>query len=617
MCGIAGLFSTSQQYTATDLENMIGRLAHRGPNGERTWRNQDGTIQLAHRRLAVIDLSEEAAQPMHFNDRFTIVHNGEIYNYLELRNTLSEKGYQFKTQSDTEVILAAFDCWGEECLQRFDGMFAFAIWDQKEKSLFAARDRFGQKPYYYHLEDANHKFAFASEIKAFAPLGLLSHINERQLLLFLSNGFTNDPTELINTFYAKIFQLPPAHYLKFMPCSSEVFTIKCWWNLDKDQQAHLDESKAIKDFSNLLEQSIAKCFRSDIPIGTCLSGGLDSSSIVALASNMHPNNNSYKVFTAVFPGYAKDESRFSQLVAGKYGLQQFTTHQMKLADELDRFLYQQDEPVNSASAYAQYKVFELASQQGIRVLLDGQGADEILAGYSKYIHWYLQELLVKNRKVYKKEKSALKANGISFEWGWKNYAAAYFPAQAAVQLEKRGVRKIKRETAISRDFIEHNQDDTLIFKPFVAKLNDLLYFNACQGGLQELLRYADRNSMAHGCEVRLPFLNHELVQFIFSLPSTFKIRDGYTKWILRKSVDQFLPREIAWRKDKIGFEPPQEEWMRETRMEEMIRNAKEELVKRNILERDVLNKKNQPHGAHAAEAFDWRYLSAAQWLQRN
>jgi len=615
MCGIAGLFSLNRQFATSEMEKMIGSLAHRGPNGQRIWSNGDRTMQLAHRRLAVIDLSPSAAQPMHFKQRLTIVHNGEIYNYLELRDTLLKQGYQFQTQSDTEVILAAYDCWGEECLQRFDGMFAFAIWDEVNKTLFAARDRFGQKPFYYFLDDADRRFAFASEIKAFSQLGLLSEINEKQLLLFLSNGFTNDPTELINTFYKSIFQLPPAHFMKVNAYADEMMHMKCWWDLDKERQLPLQDNEAIEQFSKLLQQSISNCFRSDIPIGTCLSGGLDSSSIVAWANNVKSNNNSYKVFSAVFPGFEKDESRFSDMVAKKFALQRYTTTIMDLPNDMEKFLYQQDEPVNSASAYAQYKVFELAAREGIRVLLDGQGADEVLAGYGKYIHWFLQELVFRNRKVYKKEKSALRANGIPFKWGWKNYAAALFPAHAAVQLEKRSVKRI-RTTLIDREFIRNNEEDQLIFKPFIAKLNDLLYFNACQGGLQELLRYADRNSMAHGCEVRLPYLNHHLVEFIFSLPSTFKIRDGYTKWILRKSSENLLPAEITWRKDKVGFEPPQERWMREPMLQEMIRNAKEELVKRSILKKDVLNKKIQPHAAHAAEAFDWRYLSAAQWLQR-
>jgi len=616
MCGIAGLISHPKHFSRNQLEGMIGSLMHRGPDGVHTWTNSGETAHLGHSRLSVIDLSSAAAQPMHFRDRFTIVHNGEIYNYLELKSILQQKGYQFQTGSDTEVILAAFECWGSDCLKQFDGMFAFAIWDEREKRLFAARDRFGQKPFYYTLQEHDKAFAFASEIKAFKGMGWLSDYNERQLLLFLSNGFTNDPAEPINTFYKSIFQLPPAHFLWFSTeHPNETLQIKSWWDLDKERHDNIKDEEAIEKFRELFQQSVNRAFRSDIPVGTCLSGGLDSSSIVAISNTLGDKRNSYKVFSAVFPSFEKDESKYSGIVAKQFNLEQFSVNVMNLADEFDSFLYHQDEPVASAGVYAQYKVFELARNNGIRVLLDGQGADEILAGYSKYIHWFLQEMWMSNKRVFRKEKSALKANGQSFTWGWKNYVAAVLPAQTAVQLEKRALRKIRSSDHFNPDFIRKNHDHDLIYKPFVAKLNDVLYFNACQGGLQELLRYADRNSMAHGCEVRPPFLNHELVEFTFSLPSTLKIRDSYSKWILRKSMEKNLPAEITWRKDKVGFEPPQEKWMGEKRMQELIKEARSFLVQEKILNDSVLNKKIQPHGSHAADSFDWRYLSAAKWLQ--
>jgi len=618
MCGIAGLISNHQRFTQHDLDKMIEVLSHRGPDGAGTWSSADGSVRLAHRRLAVIDLSGAASQPMHFLDRYTIVHNGAVYNYLELQQELEKKGYVFRTVSDTEVICAAFDSWGPDCLNKFDGMFAFAIWDEREKKLFAGRDRFGQKPFYYSLDDHERSFAFASEVKAFRGLNLLSEINERQLLLFLSNGFTNDPTESVHTFYKSIFQLPPAHFLWVnLAAEHEIISIKCWWALDKEHKQEMKEAEAIERFSDLFSQSLKKTFRSDIPIGTCLSGGLDSSSIVAFASRLNEKRNSHKVFSAVFPGFEKDESHYSANVARQFGLEQFTITPTHFADELENFLYHQDEPVASAGVYAQFKVFELAKSNGIKVMLDGQGADEILAGYTKYVHWFLQEMFTSNRKLFKKEKSALRSNGVPFKWGWKNYVAAVFPAQAAIQLERRTLRKIRVNKQFNTEFIRNNDQHDLIYKPFVAKLNDLLYFNACQGGLQELLRYADRNAMAHGCEVRLPFLNHELVEFVFSLPSILKIRDGYSKWILRKSVEDILPAEIAWRKDKVGFEPPQENWMREKKLQEMISEAKLLLVREKILDPSAMDKKNQPHGAHAAGSFDWRYLSAARWLQKS
>ena len=616
MCGIAGLISPARKYSREHLIPLIRAMAHRGPDGERFWSNEEGSVHLAHRRLAVIDLSDRAAQPMHYLERYTIVHNGEIYNYKELKEELLQKGYRFSSGSDTEVILASFDCWKEDCLIHFDGMFAFAIWDDKDKILFAARDRFGQKPFYYAFDADQKEFCFASEIKAFKTLNLLSEINEKQLLLFLSHGFTNDVRQPASTFYKSIFQLPPAHFLKWKPlAANDAFSIGSWWDLNKERQQSIPEEEAIEKFKALFTASVKKAYRSDVPVGTCLSGGLDSSSIVAIANSLQEASNSYKVFSAVFPGFEKDESKYSGLVAKHFGLQQFIAGSMEEAGDLEFFLRQQDEPVGSASAYAQYKVYELSKQHGIKVLLDGQGADEILGGYTKYIHWFLQELLLSDRRKFKKELSELRSHGLPFDWNWKNYVAAFFPVQAAGWLEKKAFNKIRHNGDLNKDFVEANWNSPLLYKPIITKLNDLLYFNSCQVGLQELLRYADRNSMAHGCEVRLPFLNHHLAEFVFSLPSIYKIRDGYSKWVLRKSVQPVLPAEIVWRKDKIGFEPPQEKWMREEKIQQMIRNAREQLVQKNILTAHVLRKKIQPHDAHAAESFDWRYLAAGYWLQ--
>src|ERR1700730_9680773 len=506
MCGIAGLISPDKKYSRNHLEQMLRPIAHRGPDGEKLWSNPEGMVHLAHRRLAIIDLSENAVQPMHYLQRYTIVHNGEIYNYPEIKEILKQKGYPIRSESDTEVILAAYDCWGQDCLQHLDGMFAFAIWDEKKKLLCADRDRFGQKPFYYAFEEERKQFFFASEIKAFKSLNLLTEKNERQLLIFLSNGFTNNVRDPAATFYKFIFQLPAAHYLEFKPGSAEnFFSVTSWWDLNKEHQQSISETEAIEKFREIFQQSITRAYRSDVPVGTCLSGGLDSSSIVAVANGLHADNDSYKVFSAVFPGFEKDESKYSTAVSKHFGLQQFTTSPMNLADELEKFLQQQDEPVGSASVYAQYKVFELAKGQGIKVLLDGQGADEILAGYTKYIHWFLQELLLSNHSLFRKELNAFRSNGIPFKWDLRNYVAAFLPAQAAERLEKKASRKIQRNKDLDENFRNDNYSADLVYKPIVTKLNDILYFNACQSGLQELLRYADQNSMANGCELRLPF----------------------------------------------------------------------------------------------------------------
>jgi len=589
---------------------MTDAIAHRGPEGEQHWINPSGNAALGHRRLSIIDLSEAAAQPMHYLQRFTITFNGEIYNYPELRNELQKQGYGFTTQSDTEVILAAYAHWKEECLQYLDGMFAFAIWDEARQSLFAARDRFGEKPFYYRLSQNGNSLWFASEMKALHAAGSNRAAQEQMLLLFLTNGFTESATDPSLTFDKNILQLPAANYL-YYELNAQLI-IRQYWDLDKEAETVLDDRIAIEQFTALFTDSIEKKFRADVPVGTSLSGGLDSSAIVAVASGIRTASNSYKCFSAVFPGYAKDESRFSQMVAQQFGLEQHFTapNADEFVQELQKFLYYQDEPVGSASVYAQYKVYQMARRNNVKVLLDGQGADELLAGYRKYLHWYLQELVRRKPGSLKEAINKLRHHQVELTWGWKNYAAAWFPQQAANILEKKVLSRIRSNKDINPEFRRANISASLVYKPVVTKLNDILYFNARQFGLQELLRYADRNSMAHSCEVRLPYLSHKLAAFCFALPASCKIRDGFSKWVLRRSMDNRLPQEIVWRTDKIGFEPPQAAWMEHKGVQELIRSSKERLVQQRILQPSVLDKKIQPQDSLAAENTDWWYLAA-------
>lgn len=614
MCGIAGIISQDPgAVSRQQLKKMTDAIAHRGPEGDDFWTNPSNTAGLGHRRLSIIDLSPAGAQPMHYMDRYTIVYNGEIYNYLELREGLQKKGYVFQSRSDTEVILAAYACWKQDCLQYLEGMFAFGIWDEQEKMLFAARDRFGEKPFYFTVPEDNTLW-FASEMKALYAAGLSRDRNEQMLLLFLTNGFTETPTDPTITFDNQIDQLPAASYMTWsLAGGDEQPEIKQYWNINKELEHDFPgDQEVVGTFTRLFTESVEKRFRSDVPVGTSLSGGLDSSSIAAVASGLSASSNSYKCFSAVFPGFQKDESRFSQMVAQQFRLEQFVTFPTTddFAADLKNFLLQHDEPVASASVYAQYRVYQLARSHGIKVLLDGQGADELLAGYPKYFHWYLQELMRRKPGSLRAAIKALKSNHADFKWGWKNYMAAWFPAPAASQLEKKVTRRVLLNNDIEPEFRKANFDTELVQKPVVSRLNDILYFNTCQFGLKELLRYADINSMAHGCEVRLPFLSHKLAECCFSMGAFYKIRDGYTKWILRKSMARLLPQQIVWRTDKVGFEPPQKMWMEDRRVEEMIRYAKDRLVSQRILRPSVQNKKIQPQDSHAADNVDWWYLVA-------
>jgi len=356
-------------------------------------------------------------------------------------------------------------------------------------------------------------------------------------------------------------------------------------------------------------------------VGTSLSGGLDSSSIVAVINELtglsRPSTKYEHVsFSAVFRGYEKDESRFIDLVSKQFNLKNFqvTPGVTDIITDFEKLSYFQEEPFPSASIYAQFKVFELAKQEGIKVLLDGQGADEILGGYTKYHHWYWQELLRKKSmfQLKREQRAAGFTNG-EIKWGYKNYLAAWFPEAASTALSRRAYKLQQLHADISSDYLNHNLDNTFFIKPVVKTLNDILYFNTFHTGLEELLRYADRNSMSHSREVRLPFLNHELVQFVFSLPSNFKIRQGFTKWILRKTMENSLPGEIIWRREKIGFEPPQKKWMQDKVLTDYIHTAKKKLVSKGILKPSAIDKKIIAHNAYD-DGYDWRYLSAAQFV---
>jgi asparagine synthase (glutamine-hydrolysing) len=622
MCGIAGIIQfrsgppneQGREELLFRLKKMSYAIRHRGPDGENYWVAQDQSAGFAHRRLSILDLSPAAAQPMHLQQRFTIVFNGEIYNHVELREELIKKGYSFSTRSDTEILLAAFDCYREECPARLDGMFAFAIWDSLEKSLFMSRDRFGEKPLYYSINEK--EFCFSSERKGLWAIGIDRKINYPLLLDYLVLGHTETAAEKTISFYEDIFLIPPAHYL-YLQAGEGKFDLKSYWDCNKELQLSIDEEQAQEQFMELLTWSIRRRLRMDVKAGTSLSGGIDSSTIAALVVSQ--TNEKWDSFSAIFPGFVKDESAHIKKMVSTFRLasHQTTPTVDEFLRDFDRLCYHQEEPFSSSSIFAQFKVYELAATNHLKVLMDGQGADETLGGYSKYIHWYLQELVRKKFLQFTKEYTAFRKNEIEFQWGWKNYVAAFLPAQVPGILEKRAVGKVRQNKDLNREFIANYFDRPSIFKPLVLKLNDILYFDTCQSGLDSLLRYADRNSMAHGIELRLPFLSHELVEFIFSLPSSFKIHDGWTKWILRKSMDNILPPEITWRKDKTGFEPPQKVWMQDKRVIEKIRESKNILVREKILQPSVMDKKIQPQDAHAAENFDWRWLTAAAFFEKN
>ncbi|ULQ51855.1 asparagine synthase (glutamine-hydrolyzing) [Flavihumibacter fluvii] len=614
MCGIAGIISPRQQADRSvrdqrDILAMTEQLVHRGPDGSGFWHNDACTVRFGHRRLAVIDTSPAAAQPMHYAQRFTIVYNGELYNYRELKSELQRLGHRFQTESDTEVILAAFAQYKEECLQRFDGMFALAIWDELEQRLFMARDRFGEKPFFFH-EDDNGRFLFASEMKALWALGVTRQMDANHSLLFLATGQTGFPLAPERTSYTTIFQLPAASYM-WLKLERDTYSpgknIR-YWDINTRQEYAGTTMQAAAELKERLLLSVQMRLRSDVPVGTSLSGGIDSGTIAALVHQL--KGLKFQAFSAVFPGFEKDESALIQTLCQQFALEsrQTVPGAGDLLADFDRLLWHQEEPIGSASVLVQYKVFELAKAFGVTVLLDGQGADEILGGYTQYIPWFLQEKWRSGQwKSYRKELEIFRRHGQQFKWGLKNYGAALFPHAAQSQLISRQAGSISRLPMVNPEFAAAFDARELLYKPLVTDLNDLLYFDTTMGKLPELLRYADRNSMAHGREVRLPFLQHSLVQWLFSLPANYKMKDGYTKWILRKSMENILPQTICWQSRKIAFEPPQYQWMQEAAVRERIRASREKLVQQGILHKKILSTAVSAAPAHAKENYDWRY----------
>ncbi|HUR65031.1 MAG TPA: asparagine synthase (glutamine-hydrolyzing) [Chitinophagaceae bacterium] len=613
MCGIAGIIQTNpSRFNKAHLKKMTYSLAHRGPDGEGCWQNDSGNVLLGNRRLSIIDLSSAGDQPIHYLSRYSIVHNGEIYNYIELREALQKKGYSFRSQTDTEVIAAAYDHWGDACVDHFDGMFAFAAWDEKKKALFIARDRFGEKPLFFYYDDE--KFLFASEMKALWAAGVEKIPNRKMLFNFLTIGYTDNPDRPEETFYENITKLPAASILKFSLLYFN-YSIESYWDIDpaKQNKAITDE-EAIEQFTDLFTTSVKRRLRSDVAIGTSLSGGLDSSAVVAVINELQTINYRPQTFTASFPNFEKDELAWAKQVAEQYELQQHIVNVSanELLTDWQKLCYHQEEPFGSASIYAQYKVYELAGRNNIKVLLDGQGADETLAGYHKYYKWYWQELFRRSSLNKSKELAAARQLGINEPFIYKNKIAAWFPSFASIVMERQYLLKALRHDGLEKEFVREHSKEAYYTPPDHFNLNGVLYFNTCIHGLEELLRYADRNSMAHGSEVRLPFLSHELVEFIFSLPPHFKIRNGWTKWLLRETMKNKLPGNIVWRKDKIGFEPPQFAWMQNRNIQVAMQDAKQELVEQKILKPETLTKKIEPLASHAADNYDWRYFSAAR-----
>jgi asparagine synthase (glutamine-hydrolysing) len=587
MCGLAGIWLFDGKYVCADSVKLATRLlAHRGPDGENfLWANTEAgswqiddpgeskiNLALGFRRLSILDLSFAGMQPMSYeNGQYWIVFNGEIYNHIELRNELSSKGFIFRSNTDTEVILAAYAAWGEGCLSRFNGMWAFAIWDAVQHKLFCARDRFGIKPFYYSWSDGT--FAFASEIKALLQLVEHSRVENPELIYdFLVNGWTDHTRE---TFFIGVNQLPSGHYLLL---KDGQLTINRYWKLDPDFRVELPTEQAYAEyFLDLFTDALRVHLRSDVPVGTCLSGGLDSSSIVHLANQLLLNEHALpadlvgerqKTFSACFDDLKYDERHYIEQVLFATGAEAnyVFPNSSQLVDVLPRIAWHQDEPFGSTSLFAQWSVMERVSECGVKVLLDGQGADELLAGYHHYFNYFWGALLQRGEfnSLFQEINAYRKKYPISLWYILLGIGKNFFPPGFV-----RWGRHFRREgvnlgpVSLSTDFVNKYSERTYHPTNWRGDLfEDNLYDSLTSTSLPALLRYEDRNSMAHSVEARVPFLDYRLVEFIAGLPIEMKIKNATTKVVLRKAMKGILPEEVRQRRDKMGFVTPEKTWFK-------------------------------------------------------
>lgn len=557
MCGISGIvkFDGSSPEKGK-ITRMMQRQKHRGPDDEGVFLYK--SVGLGFVRLSVLELSELGRQPM-FDETgdYVIVHNGEIYNYVELRKELIEKGIKFKSNSDTEVLLKMYIEYGKECLDRLNGMFAFVIFDKKNNIVFGARDRFGVKPLYYFYN--KEQFIFSSEIPPILDVyGQPNKPNELAIYEYLLHNRT-DQTE--NTFFEGVKKLQHGHCFEI---KNNHLVINRWYNVaDKIKKCDFDTDK----YKELLIDAVKLRLRSDVPVGVCLSGGLDSSAITSIIAK-ELNNKEIQTFSAVYEkGERGDESDFINLYKDELANMYFITPDSSmLLSDLEHFVRIHAEPIPSTSPFAQYCVMSLA-KNNVVVTIDGQGADEALAGYHYFFGFYFKELLKQAKlkrffkeisQYWKKHKSV---NGIKF--------LAYFLLPSFIKSKV----SVFEKSYLNSDFVKRitsSGKTTIVSKLYGSKnLNDAL-INHFEYKLEHLLKWSDRNSMAFSLESRTPFLDYRLVEYALSMPSDYKIRNGETKYVLRQAMKGLLPEAIRKRNDKIGFETPQDEWFRTKEFQSLI-----------------------------------------------
>jgi asparagine synthase (glutamine-hydrolysing) len=662
MCGIAALIGTSIA-CANQLTAMLDVIQHRGPDDEGwvAFANDELTptagggrdtpvasyssgmpyapkinvnmptgvrAALGHRRLSILDVSPAGHQPMCFEDRrFWITFNGEIYNHAALRIELAAIGHNFVSHTDTEVVLAAYAEWGESCLERLDGMFAFVIVDHIQSKVFAVRDRFGIKPLYYWIAP-DRTLAFASEIKQFTVLpGWRALLNGQRTYDFLAWGILDHTDE---TLFKGVYQLPPGCSIGLdlkRPLTVQPLTPlphQKWYNLTAcHSAAEIDE--AGQKFKQLFKTAVEAHLQADVTVGSCLSGGLDSSAIVCLVAEYLDKNSrvtGQHTFSACSNVARFDEREYIEVVVNQTSA---TPHYITpaldgLFDKLNDITWFQDEPFGSSSIYAQWSVFELAAKSGIKVMLDGQGADEQLAGYDGY-YGALNSSLFKRFKWIElfKEMRAVKAtHGRSLFWGLRYIADNLLPSG----LRYRARALIGRETAVPA-WLDVKRLKVTPNDPYRGgegpawSIYELSMRQLTRSNLQMLLHWEDRDSMAHSIEARVPFLDHRLVEYNLGLSDACKLHRGISKRVLREGLRDVLPSKIRARMSKLGFATPEEVWVREDAPEK-FRSAVREAISasKGILRPEAIQFAEDIIQGHRNFDFTlWRMISFAAWIK--
>lgn len=570
MCGIAGLINLGNdpvEKIETRLKVMNHLIAHRGPDGQGIWTNDQTSVGLAHRRLAIIDLTEDGAQPMHGQNATSIVFNGEIYNYPELKAELASN-WRFSSSSDTETILAGYDKWGEDVLTHLRGMFSFALWDEKKQSLFCARDRFGIKPYYYTVVDG--VFYFASEAKALLPFLKDVDTDSEAMSEYITFQYTIGE----KTLFKGIYQLLPGHALRVSNGD-----IKVWRYWDVNYEIDYDHSQSYFEnrLKDLVNDSVKVHLRSDVPVGAYVSGGIDSSLMGLLAARHDSaNRKAFNGRFTQFDGY--DESGYAQIVADEMGGELHIsdmTHE-DFRDNIGNVIYHLDFPVAGPGSFPQYMVSKLASEH-VKVVLGGQGGDEIFGGYARYLLAYFEQCInaamegtYKNGNYVVTIESIIPNLGLLREY--KPLMREFWREGLFGPLDERYFRLVNRSNdmkgeidfdQLNMESVLHNYKNIFNNKANVRKeayLDSMTHFDfKCL--LPALLQVEDRMSMAHGLESRVPLLDHSIVEFAASVPADIKFNGGKMKHLIKAAFGDVIPEPVLNRRDKMGFPVPLKQWL--------------------------------------------------------